>query len=288
MLRILSICVKEELRMGKEEITGILARKSVREIWLDVEDLLDSSFTIDELLELGEPYGGYFEDDCERLLSLGATPTKLFKINEHWYKQMVYQPKELAPHLMVYVKYGIDPEYIKKWIRNNVQKSFIVKYADDFRALGLQPEKYVKAYFEWHSIRTVWDNLVFKKSPSIIKPDDIIGYYSIKDIESLFDDKPYSGCEGFIKEFIKAGGSVKKIAKKYLDACGYPEDEFRLCILATLSCYGANIIDPNKLIDALTYKAYIYKDQASIGAVNAYILEKLEGRADDAHLAKLR
>lgn len=273
--------------MIKDEIREMLSRRDLREIYLYIEDVLDSGFTVDEIIEMGEPYDGYFMEHAEKLLSLGATPTKLFKINEHRHYALVDQPKELIPYLMVYLKYGIDPEYVTAWIEENVRKKDIVKYSDAFRGLGIKPEKFIKEYLKQKSFKEVWDDILFGNLPDIINPNDAIDFYDIREIEHQF--KHTSTCENFIKHFVRVGGSVQKLAKKYLETFkGYPEDESRLITMATLSYYGATNIDPNKIIDALTHRAYSYKDQSSMEAVNAYIYEKLKDKADETHLAKLK
>ncbi len=278
--------------MNKEKvIREILEQKDLREIWLFVDDILESGLTIEEIINYGEPYDGYFVDQYEAILELGADPMKLFRLNEKWYKVMMGRSKEVAQIISVYVKYGLDLSFATEWIKKNIPGRDIVKYADSFRIFNIHPEEYKQAYLYYRPFLAVWDDIVYGDVPSLITPNDIICYYSIKNIYMeciLTNEIAYSGFERFVKEFAKLGGDLNLLASKFLDAYGYPEDDGKLMALASLAKYGATNVDANKIIDSLTYKAYTYKDKFSKQAVNECIREMLDGIADRPHLNKLK
>lgn len=272
--------------MGDDYIVKILCEKNIRDIWLNVEDVLKAGVTADELLDLGEPYGGYFVERAETILSLGASPKKLFDINEGYYVFITNQPKELIPELSKYVEYGLDPEFIIDWVKIHVSALGIVENAEGFRSLGIHPEDYIQAYLDYFNFGCLWDEVMFGNLPNIISLKDVIEYYTVKEIEKQFHGSHY-GCEKFIKEYKKVGGDINVLARKFLVHYGYPEDEYVLMILALLLQNGAIRIEADRIIDALTYQAYIYKDSASIKATNERFREILKGHVGTARLAKL-
>lgn len=290
--------------MDKYEVKKLTGYRDLREIWLYVDDIISSGIDIDEVLELGEPYPGYFDEHSETILNLGADPLKLFKSNEAWYKVQTSRPQDLAEKFAIYIKYGLDPCIIVEWCKIYIEPYRFIVFADEFKALGLDPRDYIPEYLKRFCFSLVWDNLVYDESPYLITPDSVVSFYAFETIErsvkradnasrnrdrgAFAGSKCYGGLPRFIEEFVKLGGTIDLLADKILDHYGYPEDEDKLAALAHLVKFGATKVDANKIIDSLSYKAYAYKDKRSIAKVNKYFCDVLEGHADSAHLVKIR
>lgn len=64
--------------MGKEDIKRLLSSMSPKQIWYNLDEILESGVEIDELIELvGEPYPLYFVEHYKTLLQYGASPSLL-------------------------------------------------------------------------------------------------------------------------------------------------------------------------------------------------------------------
>ena len=277
--------------MDKEDIKEILQHKDLREIWLFIDEILASGLTVDELLDFGEPYDGYFEEHSDSILDYGADPMKLFLLNEEWYRAMSSLPEMLCRKFAIYLKYGLDPDYLKKWLETNISGENLVKYSDSLCQFGIKAEEHKAEYFKRYCFGAVWDDLVYGDAPDGISVDDAIEYYRIEEIAYGYNHTrtmPYSGFSNFIREFVKLGGDIEHLADKYLQAYCYPEDDTKLIALATLKNYGATNVDANKIIDALTYKSYSYKDKNAIRVINEHLFGLLRDYADALHLARLK
>lgn len=278
--------------MTKADIRKNLRNLDKKEIWICIDAILDSGISMDELLDCDEPYDGYFSSHYKKLLSRGATPMKLFELNEEWYRLMTSRPRELVEVFSTYVDYGLDAEFAKDWLEANLRGEYFVTMADYFEPLGIDPKKHKTEYLERYCFGIVWEDIAFDNLPTdIITPNDAVEFYSadsiLKEI-AKFSGNTNESFERFVKTFNLKGGDIDLLAEKILVAYGYPEEEEKLASLATLLYYGASNIDANSIIDALTYKAYSYKDKRSIKKVNKYFYDRLQGYADEAHLKKIR
>lgn len=95
-----------------------MANYILTSIWRNLKEylLIDS---MDEILDLGEPYPSCFTSRFKEILERGATPLKLFKLNEEHYKLEVSCPDFYESVIKEYLKYGIDPQYITEWLAEN-------------------------------------------------------------------------------------------------------------------------------------------------------------------------
>lgn len=271
------------------ELKWLVDHTCPRSIWQHIEDILESGFQIDEILDLGEPCCGYFSSHLKEILDLGANPIKLFYLIEDQFPQD--DPLEVIKTLTVFLKHGLERKVIARWIRTNFKKEDIVLYGKYLLDFGINPERYKKYYLESKGFVKIWDEIVFGDPPDTIKPDDVIRFFSLGEVEKAFTGLigiEYNGTSIFIKEFKDAGGTIDFLADKALREYGYTEDEEKLSFLATLVREGSTLIDPNRIIDSLTYRAYAYNDPISIGRVNAFFHRELQGYADEKHLAKLK
>lgn len=197
-----------------QELQEYLSHTNIREIWIDYEDLLSCGLTIDELIDLGEPYELFFADHYKELLDQGADPEKLFKLNEPWYRFRAEWPIDLAEIFMVYAKHGLDVKKIRQWFKDNIYHGYFVAYSDVFSIFGINPKKYVKPYLYRFGFGDAWNEAVYGENP-VVSPEAIVKYFSLDDIERHFR------CVGsnllqFIDEYFEINGDPELLFNKFL------------------------------------------------------------------------
>ena len=149
-------------------------------------------------------------------------------------------------------------------------------------------KSHISDYLRGKGLIEAWDD-IYHGIPPKVTPEEFVECFDIDEIDYAFrhiGSEYSSGLALFIEEYAEVG-DIELLAQKVLQSYGYPEDEDKLIALATLVEKGSEIIDPNKIIDALTYEAYSYKDMQSIVVVNQLFYDKLQETADEEHLAKL-
>ena len=100
-----------------------MANYVLTSIWRNLKEYLLIE-SMDEILDLGEPYPSCFANRFREILEYGATPLKLFKLNEAYYKAEASSPKTRETFyetvVKVYLNYGLSYQYIKDWMAENI------------------------------------------------------------------------------------------------------------------------------------------------------------------------
>ena len=107
------------------DIKSILDHMNPRDVWRNMNDILDSGISIDYLLDLGEPEYGFFVKNYKQLLDLGANPQKLFNKNEEWYITNASHPQDLAEVFGDFIQHGLSYGYIERWTKLHLKASAI-------------------------------------------------------------------------------------------------------------------------------------------------------------------
>ena len=276
------------MRKKKSLNSNIVSHMDPKEIWYDIDAVISSGVSIDDILKIGEPYPLHFVDHYEKILDLGADPMWLFKHNEPWYAVRSEWAEELANTLEVYVEHGLSVEFAKSWLLDHICFEHVLPNAKAFKFFGINARDYIDEYLE-HSQDSCICNI--GSLPEPITPDDVVRHFSIKEIRACYESISgyrYRGFDAFVYEFAKVGGDIQFLAAKFLKEMGYPEKEEYLMALVLMRDKGAAEVDANKIIDSLTIRAYAYKDVESIKSVNLWFYDMLLDYADEAHLAKLK
>lgn len=107
------------------DIKGVLDHMSPRDIWRNMDGILESGVSIDYLLDLGEPEPEFFVSHYKLLLDLGANPQKLFNKNEEWYITNANHPQDLAEVFGNFIQHGLSYGYIERWTKLHLKATAI-------------------------------------------------------------------------------------------------------------------------------------------------------------------
>ena len=274
--------------MNKYDRQKLVESMSLTDVWADIDAIVDSDININYILSLGEPYPYYFAKQYEKILSLGADPVRLFHYNEEYYKMQTSMVKDLAYALSVYADCGLGYDFAKQWILDNIPAENIVPNSVYLEPFGINPRDYVDTYLEHDYAASA---LSLDSLPYPVTPDDVVRHFSIRELKYIYAEIGgfrYDGFGAFVDNFAEAGGDIDLLVDKFLKELGYPEEKESLAALAIMKHHGTDLVDANKIVDTLTFDAFVYKDQATIKKVKLWFLDMLIDHIDTQRLTELR
>ena len=282
-----------------KDLETIMKKYYLWQIWTNLDNYLEEGIPIDDIIELGEPYDGCFVEHCTYLLDNDADANRLFEKTKDWLKpKLADYPMEVAETLEEYVEHGVNKETAKAWLEANIRDEDFIKHAEYFADFGIDVTgNHVTAYFASKEFLDAWEGVIYYKTPNGVTAEDVVNYYGIAEIWKTITQKYPEGAilsgrhydfPSFIIDYAEEGADIDLLAEKVLEYFdGYPEDEEKLFALATLVENGSEKVDPNKIINSLTYSAFKKKDWESMQEVKRLFYITLKDYADDAHLIRI-
>ena len=219
------------------------------------------------------------DDDkkVEFLLEKGASAETVFELAKGLFKFNDGWPERWSKTFSILRKYGLSVNSMVDWLNSHVGDALIddiIEYNPDvWKDLGVNVSDYVDLWIERHGEDCIYYGFNVKELPELITLDKIVDSYSMKEILEITES---CGFDGFIDDYVKAGGDVNVLAKKFIDEIGYSKFDSMFYLVFA----GATNIDIEKFVNSCEFDKLDELDR------ECYYTDLKNAGIDEAFLSK--